>query len=126
MSLLDEKEKIKEKKKLYFDCSHGVGYYVLKEFIKEGAGNYFDINIINDLECDPMDLNKLCGAEHVHKNKSPPKNLPGGDCVGLSIDGDADRIVYFMRKNEHFEVIDGDKIIILLVECITKIFREIC
>ena len=72
-----------------------------------------------------MDLNKLCGAEHVHKLKAAPKALPEADCVGLSLDGDADRIVYFQQKDKHFDVIDGDKMVILMVEVVMKIMREI-
>lgn len=59
-----------------------------------------------------------CGADHVKVHQKPPLNLPESDQDTkirkyCSLDGDADRIVYYyLEKNEckKFYLLDGDKI----------------
>ena len=63
-------------------------------------------------------LNERCGADFVQKAKAPPAGW-GGD-VGarcVSLDGDADRLVYFRPASDAsggFALFDGDRIAILL------------
>ena len=64
-------------------------------------------------------MNDCCGAEHVQKQRLPPKNLSRRDLGvpnlrGCSLDGDADRLVYWFHGPNTFEIVDGDKIASLL------------
>jgi len=58
-------------------------------------------------------LNEKCGADFVKVCQKVPKNfenfVSGERCV--TIDGDADRVIYFYTtKEEGFVMLDGDKI----------------
>ena len=63
-------------------------------------------------------LNEGCGADFVQKAKAPPAGW--GEAVGarcVSLDGDADRLVYFRPASDAsggFALFDGDRIAILL------------
>ena len=64
-----------------------------------------------------MLLNSLCGAEYVQKENKLPMNIDQhkGVVKFASFDGDADRLIYFMRTGENeLKVIDGDKQFALL------------
>ena len=57
-----------------------------------------------------------CGADHVKVQQKPPLNLPiegksSSPRKYCSLDGDADRIVYYYLDNDQkFRLLDGDKI----------------
>ena len=57
-------------------------------------------------------LNDKCGAEYVQKEQKLPKNFDTIEdwqrCA--SVDGDADRVVYFTRAKGATIVLDGDRI----------------
>ena len=57
-------------------------------------------------------LNDKCGAEYVQKEQKLPKNFDTIEdwqrCA--SVDGDADRVVYFTRAKGETIVLDGDRI----------------
>ena len=59
-----------------------------------------------------------CGADYVKVGQKAPSGItlkPG--CRYCSFDGDADRIVYFyVDKDGHFHLLDGDKIATLVKE----------
>ena len=56
-----------------------------------------------------------CGADHVKVQQKPPLNLPIENKNVIrkycSLDGDADRIVYYyLDHDQKFKLLDGDKI----------------
>lgn len=60
-----------------------------------------------------LDIFDQCGADYVKINQTVPIGTPATEpytrCV--SIDGDADRIVYFFTdENNQFYLLDGDRI----------------
>jgi len=60
-------------------------------------------------------LNHRCGAEFVQKTQTRPFIYEGQDRdIGCSLDGDADRIVFFHHSNNSFRLLDGDKIAALV------------
>jgi len=64
-------------------------------------------------------LNEKCGAEYVQKTKKPPLHYEDveDNAICCSVDGDADRVVFWYWRNaEVFSVLDGDKIATLLVD----------
>eukprot|EP00921_Rhytidocystis_pertsovi_P024306 GHVQ01039094.1.p1 GENE.GHVQ01039094.1~~GHVQ01039094.1.p1 ORF type:complete len:648 (-),score=62.82 GHVQ01039094.1:1861-3804(-) len=79
-------------------------------------------------------LNRDCGAEHVQKTKTLPENFgslfgmkPGSACC--SVDGDADRLVYFSWETEPdgkhlLQVLDGDRIACLYSKCIIYLIER--
>lgn len=98
------------------DGANGVGakkLYTLQQFL-EGI----EVNIRNSGREGEGGLNDSVGADFVQKEKITPSGF-GGDDVGkrcASLDGDADRLVYFYissPEKKAVELIDGDKILTL-------------
>ncbi|KAJ1478002.1 hypothetical protein T484DRAFT_1819135 [Baffinella frigidus] len=77
-------------------------------------------------------LNKGCGAEHVQKERALPRGVDttaaapgaGGGNVYASLDGDADRVVLFFVKDGEMELLDGDKIAVLLAAFVARCLEE--
>ncbi|KAL2020701.1 hypothetical protein VTK56DRAFT_8001 [Thermocarpiscus australiensis] len=99
---------------LVVDCANGVGGPKLKEFLKyvpKDKAN-FDVKVVNDDVLRPEVLNLDCGADFVKtKQRAPPspKPQPGVRCC--SLDGDADRLIYYWVDPESgFVMLDGDRI----------------
>ncbi|KAG7292604.1 hypothetical protein NEMBOFW57_002639 [Staphylotrichum longicolle] len=99
---------------LVVDCANGVGGPKLSEFLKyipkDKVG--FDVKVVNDDVLRPEVLNLDCGADFVKtKQRAPPspKPQPGVRCC--SLDGDADRLIYYWFDPESgFVMLDGDRI----------------
>ncbi|ORX82386.1 Phosphoacetylglucosamine mutase [Anaeromyces robustus] len=96
---------------LHVDCANGVGAPKLKELIKV-MGNDIDIKVENDQITTKGKLNYKCGADFVKLYQLQPEGMelkPG--YRACSLDGDADRIVYYYIDNDNkFRLLDGDKI----------------
>lgn len=85
--------------KVVVDCANGAGYKVAPMAISElGA----DVIVINDRP-DGKNINERCGAVHPEMVASKVKEV-GAD-VGISFDGDADRVIFADEKGE---IVDGD------------------
>ncbi|NXG36401.1 AGM1 mutase, partial [Dromaius novaehollandiae] len=98
---------------LKIDCANGIGALKLMEMER-----YFPKEVLIHLYNDGTKekLNHLCGADYVKVHQKPPTGLdmkPNERCC--SLDGDADRIVYYYKDTaDHFHLIDGDKIATLI------------
>ncbi|KAL5001466.1 hypothetical protein BDV10DRAFT_6839 [Aspergillus recurvatus] len=114
---------------LTVDCANGVGGPKLRELIKylhnPGEGGV-DIKIVNDDVINPDSLNFDCGADYVKtKQRAPPssKASPLERCA--SLDGDADRLIYyFMDEGNVFRMLDGDRIATLAASFIGDLARS--
>ncbi|XP_031474873.1 phosphoacetylglucosamine mutase [Nymphaea colorata] len=100
--------------KLVVDGSNGVGGEKLKELNKLLCG--LDIQVRNSGKEGEGLLNERVGADFVQKEKVAPLGFSPIDvelrCA--SLDGDADRIVYFhVLPTGHISLVDGDKILSL-------------
>ncbi|KAL1925611.1 uncharacterized protein VTP21DRAFT_494 [Calcarisporiella thermophila] len=97
---------------LIVDCANGVGAPKLRELIKHIGEDIISVRIVNDDINSETKLNHNCGADYVKSNQAFPEGFqvtPNDRCAAL--DGDADRIVYFFTdSNNHFKLLDGDKI----------------
>ncbi|OJK02870.1 hypothetical protein ASPACDRAFT_75976 [Aspergillus aculeatus ATCC 16872] len=120
---------IKIKGSLTVDCANGVGGPKLRELIKylptaEEGG--LDIKIVNDDVINPDSLNFECGADYVKtKQRAPPSSKAGPLERCASLDGDADRIVYyFVDESNVFRLLDGDRIATLAASFIGDLARS--
>ena len=89
------------KYKPYIDCSGGVGSKILEK--------YSNPNLI--LICKTQDnvLNYKCGSDFLMNSKKLPHILNDKNNIyGCSLDGDADRSVFWMRNNNKLYILDGD------------------
>ncbi|CAH0375290.1 unnamed protein product [Pelagomonas calceolata] len=109
------------------DCAGGVGAFGIHQLRRRleerGLASVLSLRAANIVREAP--LNHQCGAEHVQKQRLPPKNLSRRDLGapnlrGCSVDGDADRLVYWFHGLSNFEIVDGDKIASLLAVFIAR------
>ncbi|XP_015113928.1 phosphoacetylglucosamine mutase isoform X2 [Diachasma alloeum] len=107
---------------IYLDAANGVGGIAAKEFQKILDGN-LTIRVFND---GNGALNYKCGADYVKVQQRPPLNSPVKPftrCV--SIDGDADRVVYYyIDECEKFHLLDGDRIATLTAGYLKELVEE--
>ncbi|KAL9118398.1 MAG: hypothetical protein Q9187_005059 [Circinaria calcarea] len=97
------------------DCANGVGGPKLRELVKylpTAAEGGLDIKIVNDDVVKPERLNYQCGADFVKTGqRAPPSSQATPLTRCASLDGDADRIVYyFVDADNTFRLLDGDRI----------------
>ncbi|KAI5279709.1 Phosphoacetylglucosamine Mutase, partial [Ascosphaera acerosa] len=110
------------------DCANGVGGPKLRELAKAlgpASEGGLDLRIVNDDVIAPDALNLDCGADFVKtKQRAPPssKAAPLDRCA--SLDGDADRLIYyFTDAGGIFRMLDGDRISALAASFLGELAR---
>ncbi|KAK4547644.1 hypothetical protein LTR36_000601 [Oleoguttula mirabilis] len=108
------------------DCANGVGAPKLKELMKYLGPDILEINIVNDKIENPDVLNKNCGADFVKTSQRAPLSFDGKLFERwASLDGDADRIVYYFHAGGNvFRLLDGDRIATLAASFIGDLVRK--
>ncbi|THV51765.1 hypothetical protein BGAL_0099g00020 [Botrytis galanthina] len=108
------------------DCANGVGGPKLAELIKYLPKGILDIKVFNDDVLKAENLNHECGADYVKtKQRAPPSSKAGNNDRCCSLDGDADRIIYYFNDSDHgFRLLDGDRIATLAASFIGDLARE--
>jgi len=111
---------------LVVDAANGVGAQKLVEMSRclEGSGLAFDVR-----NAGTGILNSGCGSDHVHTNRVLPAEM-GPDDNGrrcASVDGDADRVVFFQPDGAAgaVSVFDGDKIACLAALLVKELVAEL-
>lgn len=97
------------------DCANGVGgpkLAELKKHLPAAKDGGIDIKIVNDDISRPEQLNVQCGADYVKtQQRAPPSSKAGSMERCCSLDGDADRIMYYyLDEDNQFQLLDGDRI----------------
>ncbi|QDZ26060.1 phosphoacetylglucosamine mutase [Chloropicon primus] len=117
---------------LIIDCANGVGALKAPSVVSaiSNAGT-----VVTLKNTGGGVVNHLCGADYVQKEKVLPEtfvDLPG-DSLCLSLDGDADRVVFFLPGAGQsgqgapgsVDLLDGDKILCLIAahlkSCLSKL-----
>lgn len=105
------------------DGANGVGALKIVEMAKR-LDQLLPVNVFNDGTTG--ELNKNCGADYVKVSQKSPEGMvlkPGDKCA--SVDGDADRIVYFyLDSSRIFHLLDGDKISTLIASYLQEKIEE--
>jgi len=91
--------------KIVLDCANGAGYKAAPKLLKELGAKVFLIGI----KPNGFNINERCGSTYPSKIQSAVKKYRAH--VGISFDGDADRIIMCDEKSK---IIDGDQIIAML------------
>lgn len=110
---------------LTIDCANGVGAVSARNFAKALGTEHIDFVVANDAIDKADKLNYECGADFVKVNVKIPKGIDakvGGRYA--SLDGDADRVVFwYLNDKSEFKLLDGDKIAILAAEFLGKYIK---
>ena len=91
--------------KIVLDCANGAGYKAAPKLLKELGAKVISI----ELKPNGLNINKKCGSTFPSKIRSAVKKFKAN--VGISFDGDADRII---MCDENGKIVDGDQIIGML------------
>ncbi|KAI9725285.1 MAG: Phosphoacetylglucosamine Mutase [Chrysothrix sp. TS-e1954] len=126
------KQAMKHKRKsgaVTVDCANGVGGPKLRELVKylpTAADGGVDIKIVNDDTSNPENLNVQCGADYVKTGqRAPPSSKAHAMERCCSLDGDADRLVYYyLDSSSRFQLLDGDRIATLCASFIGDLARQ--
>ena len=86
---------------IMIDCAGGVGFNILSMILNSSM---IPFNSPNETE-----LNKVCGSDYVCKYKKININIH----KGCSLDGDADRLIFWFYKNNDLIILYGDDILLL-------------
>jgi phosphoacetylglucosamine mutase len=122
---------------LLVDCACGVGYKAVQEVVALLDEKNCSIIPLNQPGEGPLNIN--CGSEHVQKELQPPTwykqqkqqqqqqqatTPPASQNYCCSVDGDADRIVFFSATaadgGTDLTLLDGDKIAVLIGQFIKE------
>jgi len=91
--------------KIVLDCANGAGYISAPKLLKSLGAKVFSTGITPN----GLNINDKCGSTYPFKIQSAVKKYKAH--VGISFDGDADRIIMCDEKGK---IIDGDQIIAML------------
>lgn len=112
---------------MLIDCANGVGALAAKT-LNDFLGESLTLELKNtDIESTEK-LNKDCGADYVKVNQKLPSSLTselGPGQRGCSLDGDADRLIYYyLDDGGKFRMLDGDKITTLVASFIVRLVKD--
>jgi len=93
--------------KIAIDCANGAAYKTGPKLFKSLGAKVFERGI----SPNGLNINDKCGSTFPNKIKALTKKHKAD--IGISLDGDADRIIICDEKGN---IIDGDKIIAMLAE----------
>ena len=111
---------------MIIDCANGVGAHAAAELAK-ALGDALPLVLHNTDTTSLGVLNHQCGADFVKTLQKLPPSLathikPGQR--GCSLDGDADRLMYFyLDERGQFHMLDGDKIAALVAAFIVDLVK---
>ena len=93
--------------KIVLDCANGACYKAAPKLLKELGAKVISIGV----KPDGFNINEKCGSTYPFKIKSAVKKFKAH--IGISFDGDADRIIMCDEKGK---IADGDQIIAMLAQ----------
>ncbi len=93
--------------KIVLDCANGAGYKAAPKLLKELGAKIISLGI----SPNGLNINERCGSTYPYKIQLFVKKYKAK--LGISLDGDADRIIMCDEKSR---IIDGDQIIAMLAK----------
>ena len=93
--------------KIVIDCANGAGYISAPKLLSKLGAKVISIGI----KPNGLNINQNCGSTHPLKIQKAVKKHKAK--LGISLDGDADRII---MCDENSKIIDGDQIIAMLAK----------
>ncbi len=91
--------------KIVLDCANGACYKAAPKLLRELGAKVISIGV----QPNGLNINKKCGSTYPSKIKSAVRKFKAN--VGISFDGDADRVIMCDEKGR---IADGDQIIAML------------
>lgn len=104
------------------DCANGIGARVMKKV------NCKSVYLVNTDWKTPELLNTECSSDFVSVNNKIPKTpkwLMDLPYLRASLDGDADRIIFYHAEKDSLKILNGDYIAALILTYLSKILPPI-
>ncbi len=98
--------------KLVVDCANGAAYKVAPSVFRELGAEVVAVGVAPD----GRNINQGCGS--LHPEVAARKVVEHGADLGVTLDGDADRVILIDEKGQ---VVDGDAVMAL---CATRLLRD--
>ncbi|TYJ54716.1 hypothetical protein B9479_004656 [Cryptococcus floricola] len=116
---------------LYVDCANGVGAPALEQ-LKQSLGDLLPLHALNTDTTTPGALNSQCGADFVKTRQALPPSIQKAGFLAkagtraCSLDGDADRIIYYYvdERKGTFRLLDGDKIAVMVAMFLVDLVKK--
>lgn len=112
---------------LVIDAANGIGFQSAESFKRRlSSSTGFDPILVNCGSGDGDVLNHQCGADFVKIQMKQPKGIEGisKESRFASLDGDADRLIYFyFDQVGQFKMLDGDRISVLFAFYLRKLLQ---
>merc|ERR1719260_273628 len=109
------------KNKIIFDGANGVGAASMAQF-RERLQGVLEVEMVNTGEGE---LNSGCGADFVKVSQGAPQGMEMEERVRcVSVDGDADRVLYYYKSGHGFRLLDGDRIATLIAGHIKQLLAN--
>ncbi|KAI5697030.1 hypothetical protein M8J75_003983 [Diaphorina citri] len=111
---------------IYFDGANGVGGVKIKE-LQKIIESKLKIEVYNQDVTTQGKLNFQCGADFAKTKKIVPTgvNIKNLNNKYLSVDGDADRIIYWYPNEDNtIHLLDGDRIAVLFAMYINELIAR--
>ncbi|CAA9998553.1 unnamed protein product [Nesidiocoris tenuis] len=112
---------------LDFDGANGVGAVGIDKFLSYQKGQNFElgVHVHNKDLSTPSKLNHECGSDFVKLQMKPPNGFkPTSGRRIVSVDGDADRVVYsYVDSENNFHLMDGDRIATLVASYLIDLVK---
>ena len=104
------------------DCANGVGTNVLTELNSKVER----LNLINiDIQNHTL-LNEKSGSDYVVNQQCIPYEVEENNRLYASLDGDADRVVFYYQENkDNFHLLNGDKISALIAAYMANVMDNV-
>ena len=111
---------------IHVDCANGVGGPKLRALLERIGEGKLDVKLVKDDTKAPGALNNQCGADYVKtQQRAPPGIQLAAKGRYCSLDGDADRIVFYYGADDGtFRLLDGDKIAGLAAMFLLEVVRQ--
>lgn len=101
---------------LIIDCANGVGFITLS---KLNESYNLNLKLVNTNIDKSNLLNNESGSDYVINNKKLPHDNKYNKYLGCSIDGDADRFIFYYY-DEYLKILDGDYLALLYILAVNK------
>lgn len=112
-------------KHIICDCANGIGSKILHD-VRNINKNHNIYTLVNTNTANFEMLNLCCGSDFVVNNKVLPCQLEVRNHLYASLDGDADRIVfYYLNNKDEFQLLNGDKISALIAYYISNKLEDL-
>ena len=98
--------------RIVVDCAHGAAYRIAPQVFQELGADVFTIGV----SPNGLNINENCGSLFPEVVSAKVRELRAD--IGISLDGDADRVIVVDRNGD---VVDGDRIMAI---CAEQLFRK--